>query len=77
MEVKTEPIVEDVKTSHKGNIYRSWNSNSIPAPLTKHKKSTDKELMEVCLFYFNTLITFSGVDPEIHFWVGPTAQIFR
>lgn len=36
-----------MKTSHKGDIYRQWNSNSVPAPLTKHKKCTDKELMEV------------------------------
>lgn len=43
-------MVEDVKTSHKGHAYRNWNSNSIPTPLTKYKKSTDKEIMEV---YFN------------------------
>lgn len=43
-----------MKTSHKGNIYRHWNSNSVPPPLTKHKKSTDKELMEVniLIIYF-------------------------
>jgi len=46
-EIKTEPIVEDVKSSHKDSIYRHWSSNNIPVPLTKHKKSTDKELMEV------------------------------
>lgn len=50
VEIKTEPIIEEIKTSHKGNIYRNWNSNSVPAPLTKHKKSTDKELMEVYNF---------------------------
>lgn len=38
-EIKIEPNVEEMKTLHKGNIYRYWNSNSVPAPLTKHKKS--------------------------------------
>lgn len=36
-----------MKSIHKGNLYRHWNSNSVPAPFTKHKRSTDKELMEV------------------------------
>lgn len=52
-EVKSEPIVEEVKTSYKGNVYRYWNSNNVPAPLTKHKKSTDKELMEVYIFVYS------------------------
>lgn len=56
-EIKTEPTIEEVKTSHRGNVYRYWNSNSVPAPLTKYKKSTDKELMEVCkLLLFNMYI---------------------
>lgn len=50
-EVKSEPIVEEIKT-YKGNVYRYWNSNNVPAPLTKHKKSTDKELMEVYIFVY-------------------------
>lgn len=53
-EINTEPNIEELKTSHKGNIYRQWNSNNVPAPLTKHKKSTDKELMEVIINSFNT-----------------------
>lgn len=40
-------MAEDVKTSHKGHAYINWNSNNIPAPHTKYKKSSDKEIMEV------------------------------
>jgi len=51
-ETKPEPTVEEAKTLNKSTIYRLWNTNSVPAPLTKHKKSTDKDLMEVCIHFF-------------------------
>lgn len=55
MEIKSKPITEEVKMLHKDNIYRYWNSNNVPVPLTKYKKTTDKELMEVYFFVSNSL----------------------
>ncbi|XP_050538533.1 histone-lysine N-methyltransferase 2D-like isoform X4 [Daktulosphaira vitifoliae] len=61
-ENKNEAIIDDGKATFKGTIYRRWNTSSVPAPSTKHKKTTDKELMEMLFRMGITVI--SPKQPE-------------